>query len=43
METHLKIIQEGLEGAGYFKIGQLLRIVKYADHFVILAKEQTVL
>jgi hypothetical protein len=38
------LTKEGLEGFGDFKIGgKILRTVKYADDFVILAEEQTVL
>ena len=34
---------DALEGVGDFKTGQLIRIVKYADDLVQLAKEETVL
>jgi len=32
-----------LEGSGYFKIGQVICTVKYADDLVLLAKEEAVL
>jgi hypothetical protein len=38
---HLK--KEALEGFGDFKIGQVIRTVKYAIDLVLLAKEETVL
>ena len=34
---------DALEWAGDFKTGQLIRIVKYTDDLVQLAKEETVL
>jgi hypothetical protein len=38
------LIKEALEGSGDFKIGeQVIRAVKHADAFVILAKEEAVL
>jgi hypothetical protein len=40
----LYLTKEALEGFGDFKIGgQVTRTVKYADDFVLLAKEGTVL
>jgi hypothetical protein len=37
------LTKEALEGFGDFKIGQVIRNVKYADDLVLLAKEETVL
>ena len=37
------LTNEALEGFGGFKIGQVIRTVKYADDLVVLAKEETVL
>jgi hypothetical protein len=37
------LTKEGLEGFGDFKIGELIRIVKYADDLVLLAGEENVL
>jgi hypothetical protein len=37
------LTKEALEGFGDFKIGQVIRTVKYADELVLLAKEETVL
>jgi hypothetical protein len=38
------LTKEALEGPGGFNIeGQAIRIVKYADYLVLLAKEKTVL
>jgi hypothetical protein len=37
------LTEEALEGFGDFKIGQVIRTVKYADDLVLLAKEETVL
>jgi hypothetical protein len=34
---------EALERSGDFKMGQVIRSVKYADELVLLAKEETVL
>jgi hypothetical protein len=32
------LTKEALEGFGDFKIGQVIRVVKYADNFVLLGK-----
>jgi hypothetical protein len=38
------ITQEALEGLGDFKVGgQIIGTVRYADDFVFLAKEETIL
>jgi hypothetical protein len=37
------LINEALEGFGGFKIGKIILNVKYADDFVLLVKEETVL
>jgi hypothetical protein len=38
------LTKEALEGVGDFKIGgEVMRTVKYADEFELLAKEETVL
>jgi hypothetical protein len=38
------VTQEALEGLGDFKVGgQIINTVTYADDFVLLAKEETVL
>jgi hypothetical protein len=37
------LTKEALEGFGDFKIGQVIRTVKYADDLVLQAKEETVL
>jgi hypothetical protein len=36
------LTKESLEGFGDFKIGQVIRTVKYADDLVLLAREETV-
>jgi hypothetical protein len=37
------LIKEALEGFGDFKIGQVIRTVKYADDLRVLAKKKMVL
>jgi hypothetical protein len=37
------LTKEALQEVGDFKIGQVIRTVKYADDLVLLAKEETVL
>jgi hypothetical protein len=37
------LAKEALEGFGDFKIGQVIRTVKYADDPVLLAKQETAL
>jgi hypothetical protein len=37
------VTNETLDGFGDFKIGQIIRTVKYADDLVLLAKKVTVL
>jgi hypothetical protein len=37
------LTKEVLEGFGDFKIGQVIRTVKYADDLVLLAKEEALL
>jgi hypothetical protein len=37
------LTNEALEGSADFKIGQVIRTVKYADDLVLLAREGTVL
>ena len=37
------LAKESLEGFGDFKIGQVIRTVKYADDPVLLGKQETVL
>jgi hypothetical protein len=33
--------EESLEGTGDFKVGQVIRTVKYVDFLVLLTKEET--
>jgi hypothetical protein len=37
------LTEEALEGFGDFKIGQVIRTVKYADDLVLLTKEEWML
>jgi hypothetical protein len=37
------LTKEALEGFGDFKIGQVIRTVKYGDYLVLLAREEKVL
>jgi len=37
------LAKEALDGFGVFKIGQVIRTVKYADDPVLLGKQETVL
>jgi hypothetical protein len=38
------VIQEALEGLGFFKVGgQIISTLKYADDHVLLGKEETIL
>jgi hypothetical protein len=37
------LTKDATEGFGGFKIGQVIRTLKYADDLVLLAKEETVL
>jgi len=38
------LTKESLDGLGYFNIGgQIIQTVKYADEYVLMAKEETVL
>jgi hypothetical protein len=37
------LTKDGLEGFGDFKIGQVIRNVKYADNLVLLDKDEAVL
>ena len=38
-----ELTNEALEGFGAFKVGQVIRSVKYTDYLVLLTEEKTVL